>query len=150
MIKFSIRFESVFSFSKTNDMTNDTKTMVADLENSIILGVILVVVVLLFFLGVRNALFVGIAIPLSMFMSFMILQAAGVSLNIMVLFLLIGFWHGASWNFVFWGGLHGIYLCIDKKFLQKTQSSHSGFRFSLDKIRIYHLIYEEFYFIHKY
>jgi multidrug efflux pump subunit AcrB len=52
--------------SKTNDQSNDTKTMVSDLENSIILGVILVVLVLYFFLGFRNALFVGIAIPLSM------------------------------------------------------------------------------------
>ena len=75
--------------SKTNDMTNDTKTMVADLENSIILGVILVVVVLLFFLGVRNALFVGIAIPMSMFISFNILSFLGVTLNMMVLFSLV-------------------------------------------------------------
>ena len=75
--------------SKTNDQTNDTKTMVADLENSIILGVILVVLVLLFFLGIRNALFVGIAIPLSMFISFIILNALGVTLNTMVLFSLV-------------------------------------------------------------
>lgn len=75
--------------SKTNDQTNDTKTMVADLENSIILGIILVVLVLLFFLGIRNALFVGIAIPLSMFMSFTILSALGVTLNTMVLFSLV-------------------------------------------------------------
>lgn len=75
--------------SKTNDMTNDTKTMVADLENSIILGVILVVMVLLFFLGVRNALFVGVAIPMSMFISFIILSFLGVTLNMMVLFSLV-------------------------------------------------------------
>mgnify|MGYP001825073034 CR=1 FL=1 len=75
--------------SKTNDMTNDTKTMVADLENSIILGVILVVLVLLFFLGIRNALFVGIAIPMSMFISFNILSFLGVTLNMMVLFSLV-------------------------------------------------------------
>ena len=66
-------FPSNLYISKTNDQTNDTKTMVSDLENSIILGIILVVVVLLFFLGIRNALFVGIAIPLSMFISFIIL-----------------------------------------------------------------------------
>jgi len=82
-------FPSNLYISKTNDMTNDTKTMVADLENSIILGVILVVIVLLFFLGVRNALFVGIAIPLSMFISFIILNALGVTLNMMVLFSLV-------------------------------------------------------------
>ncbi len=82
-------FPSNLNISKTNDQTNDTKTMVSDLENSIILGVILVVVVLLFFLGIRNALFVGIAIPLSMFISFIILSSFGVTLNIMVLFSLV-------------------------------------------------------------
>ncbi len=82
-------FPTNLNISKTNDQTNDTKTMVADLENSIILGIILVVVVLLFFLGIRNALFVGIAIPLSMFMSFILLSALGVTLNTMVLFSLV-------------------------------------------------------------
>ncbi|MBE0424613.1 MAG: efflux RND transporter permease subunit, partial [Lutibacter sp.] len=82
-------FPSNLYISKTNDQTSDTKTMVADLENSIILGIILVVVVLLFFLGIRNALFVGIAIPLSMFMSFIVLNALGVTLNTMVLFSLV-------------------------------------------------------------
>ena len=82
-------FPSNLNVSKTNDQTNDTKSMVADLENSIVLGIILVVLVLLFFLGIRNALFVGIAIPLSMFMSFIILSALGVTLNTMVLFSLV-------------------------------------------------------------
>ena len=75
--------------SKTNDQSNDTKTMVSDLENSIVLGVILVVLVLYFFLGFRNALFVGIAIPLSMLLSFIILSFLGVTLNTMVLFSLV-------------------------------------------------------------
>jgi multidrug efflux pump subunit AcrB len=75
--------------SKTNDMSNKTKTQVSDLENSIILGMLLVVGVLMFFLGLRNALFVGIAIPMSMFLSFIVLSAMGVTLNTMVLFSLI-------------------------------------------------------------
>lgn len=82
-------FPSNLNITKTNDQTNDTKTMVSDLENSIILGVVLVVLVLLFFLGIRNALFVGIAIPLSMFISFIILNMMGVTLNMMVLFSLV-------------------------------------------------------------
>lgn len=77
------------SVSITNDQSNNTREMVSNLENSIILGIILVVGVLLFFLGLRNALFVGIAIPLSMLMSFMILQVMGVTLNVMVLFSLV-------------------------------------------------------------
>ena len=75
--------------STTNDQSNNTRDMVSNLENSILLGIMLVVVVLLFFLGLRNALFVGVAIPLSMLMSFLILDAMGVSLNVMVLFSLV-------------------------------------------------------------
>ncbi|MDZ7604898.1 MAG: efflux RND transporter permease subunit [Cyclobacteriaceae bacterium] len=73
----------------TNDQSKYTKNMVSNLENSIISGVILVTLVLMFFMGLRNAMFVGIAIPLSMFMSFMLLQAIGYSANMMVLFGLI-------------------------------------------------------------
>lgn len=77
------------SVSITGDQSQQTRDMVESLENNIISGVILVVVVLLFFLGTRNALFVGVAIPLSMFMSFMILGAFGITINMMVLFSLI-------------------------------------------------------------
>lgn len=75
--------------TKTNDQSQQTRDMVDSLENNIISGVILVVVVLLFFLGPRNALFVGVAIPLSMFISFMILGMLGITINMMVLFSLI-------------------------------------------------------------
>ncbi|MEM9527072.1 MAG: efflux RND transporter permease subunit, partial [Bacteroidota bacterium] len=72
-----------------NDQSDNTRTQVANLENSIISGVILVVLVLLFFLGLRNALFVGIAIPLSMLMGILWIWLSGVTLNIVVLFALI-------------------------------------------------------------
>jgi multidrug efflux pump len=75
--------------SVTNDQSKQTRNNVSNLENSIISGVILVVLVLLFFMGLRNALFVGIAIPLSMFMGYLILGFMGVTLNMMVLFSLI-------------------------------------------------------------
>ena len=65
------------------------KRQLSDLENSIISGVILVVLTLLLFMGFRNAIFVGIAIPLSMFISFMILNMLGITINIVVLFSLI-------------------------------------------------------------
>jgi multidrug efflux pump len=87
--KFEGIIPSSVKLSVTNNQSNQTRDMVSDLENSIIFGVLLVVFVLLFFLGLRNALFVGIAIPLSMLMSFMILDAMGVSLNVMVLFSLV-------------------------------------------------------------
>lgn len=63
-----------------NDQSAKTINQVDDLVNNIIFGIILVVTVLMFFLGFRNALFVGFAIPMSMFMSFMILNALGIHL----------------------------------------------------------------------
>ncbi|WP_373018589.1 efflux RND transporter permease subunit [Muriicola sp.] len=72
-----------------NDSSSRTLGQVDDLVNNIIFGIILVVTVLMFFLGFRNALFVGFAIPMSMFISFMILSALGYTLNTMILFGLI-------------------------------------------------------------
>ncbi|GLR16862.1 efflux RND transporter permease subunit [Portibacter lacus] len=72
-----------------NDQSVATRDLVSNLENSIISGVILVVLVLLFFLGLRNSTFVGIAIPLSMLMGIMILSFVGYTLNMVVLFSLI-------------------------------------------------------------
>jgi multidrug efflux pump len=85
----SERFPPDLEVSITNDQSKATRSQVKDLENSIIFGVILVVLILMFFLGFRNALFVGVAIPLSMFISFLILNAFGITLNLMVLFALI-------------------------------------------------------------
>lgn len=75
--------------SITNDQSKNTIDMVSNLENSIISGVILVVLVLLFFMGGRNSMFVGIAIPLSMLMGIAIVNFMGTTLNMMVLFSLI-------------------------------------------------------------
>lgn len=82
-------FPKNLQITVTNDMSSDTRAQVDNLENSIIFGVLLVVLVLLFFIGLKDALLVGLAIPLSMFMSFVILSAMGVTINIMVLFALI-------------------------------------------------------------
>lgn len=72
-----------------NDQSINTRDQVSNLQNSIISGVILVVLVLLFFLGLRNAMFVGLAIPLSMLMGILILNIMGITLNVIVLFSLI-------------------------------------------------------------
>ncbi|HMB63587.1 MAG TPA: efflux RND transporter permease subunit [Eudoraea sp.] len=74
------------NISIANDSSGRTLNQVDDLVNNIIFGIILVVTVLMFFLGFRNALFVGFAIPMSMFMSFMILHNLGYTLNTMILF----------------------------------------------------------------
>ena len=75
--------------SITNDMSNRIVSQVDDLVNNILFGIFLVTTVLMFFLGFRNALFVGFAIPMSMFMSLMIISALGYSLNTMILFALV-------------------------------------------------------------
>lgn len=77
------------TISITNDQSEQTRDQLSNLENSIIFGVILVVLVLLFFLGLRNALFVGMAIPLSMFISFVVFGGMGTTMNMVVLFALI-------------------------------------------------------------
>ncbi|HKK44860.1 MAG TPA: efflux RND transporter permease subunit [Balneolaceae bacterium] len=73
----------------TSDQSKDINSMVSSLENNIISGLLLVVGILLFFLGIRNASFVGVAIPLSMFLSFIIIQMLGITMNMIVLFSLI-------------------------------------------------------------
>ena len=71
------------------DLSKDIRSMVNDLENNIIAGLILVVLVLYFFMGTRNGLLVGIAIPLSMLLSFIVISFLGYTLNMIVLFSLI-------------------------------------------------------------
>jgi multidrug efflux pump subunit AcrB len=75
--------------SVVGDQSEDIRTMVHDLENNIISGLILVIAVLFLFLGLTNSLFVGIAIPFSMLITFIVLRAAGITLNMVVLFSLI-------------------------------------------------------------
>ncbi|MEM7548702.1 MAG: efflux RND transporter permease subunit [Bacteroidota bacterium] len=82
-------FPQDLAVSITNDSSTRTLNQVSDLVNNIIFGIILVVTVLMFFLGFRNALFVGFAIPMSMFMSFMLISLFGYTLNTMILFALI-------------------------------------------------------------
>ncbi len=72
--------------TKVMDKARDIRQMVADLENNILSGLILVVVVILFALGVRNAVLVSLSIPFSMFLSFIVLSALDITLNMVVLF----------------------------------------------------------------
>jgi multidrug efflux pump len=73
----------------TGDQSKDIRGMVTSLENSIISGLLLVVAVLLFFLGLRTSLFVALSIPLSMLLSFIVMQFIGMSMSMVVLFSLI-------------------------------------------------------------
>ncbi len=75
--------------SITSDMSQDIGNMVSSLENNIISGLLLIVGVLLFVLGLRTSVFVALSIPTSMFLSFVLLRVLGVSMNMVVLFSLI-------------------------------------------------------------
>jgi len=79
----------------TGDQSIATRTSFNDLVNSIVIGFILVLLILMFFMGVTNAFFVALSVPLSMFVAFMFLPAADlivgghVTLNFIVLFALL-------------------------------------------------------------
>jgi CzcA family heavy metal efflux pump len=73
----------------TSDMSKDVNLLVADLENNIISGLILVLTVIFIFIGGRSAVFVSLAIPYSMLMTFLFLTGADITLNMVVLFSLI-------------------------------------------------------------
>lgn len=73
----------------TEDQSDDIRMMVEELENNIMSGLVLVVLVLFMFLGKRSSFFVAAAIPFSMLLSFTVLQIMGITLNMVVLFSLI-------------------------------------------------------------
>lgn len=78
-----------FRITIVQDDSKDIRDMLAELENNIVSGFLLVIVVLLIFMGRRNSLFVGLAIPFSMLLSFAIMGLLGITLNMVVLFGLI-------------------------------------------------------------
>ncbi|NCO61427.1 MAG: AcrB/AcrD/AcrF family protein [Deltaproteobacteria bacterium CG_4_8_14_3_um_filter_51_11] len=73
----------------TADMSNDVRLMVADLENNILSGLLLVLAVIFVFIGGQSAVFIALAIPYSMFITFILLMGSGISMNMVVLFSLI-------------------------------------------------------------
>lgn len=73
----------------TGDQSEQIQTLISDLENSIVSGMLFVILVLVFFLGIRNALLVGTAVPLSILVGFIVLHAMGQSVNFIILFSLI-------------------------------------------------------------
>ncbi len=83
------KYPESIKFALTVDRSKDIKRSVKNLENNIFSGLVLVLLVLFTLLGLRNATFVALAIPLSMLISFIILSALGITLNFVVLFSLI-------------------------------------------------------------
>ena len=108
----------------TNDQSSKTIGQVDDLVNNIIFGVILVVTVLMFFLGFKNAVFVGFAIPMSMFMSLMILNLLGYTMNTMILFgLIMGLGMLVDNGIVV---VENVYRLMDQEGLSRVQAAKKG------------------------
>ena len=100
-IKAMVEDAKVTAFPKdlkvviSGDQSIRTKSSFTELVNSIVIGFILVLIVLMFFMGVTNAFFVALSVPLSMFVAFVFLPAGDlvvgthITLNFMVLFALL-------------------------------------------------------------
>lgn len=108
----------------SNDQSSKTIGQVDDLVNNIIFGIILVVTVLMFFLGFKNALFVGFAIPMSMFMSLMILDLLGYTMNTMILFgLIMGLGMLVDNGIVV---VENVYRLMDEEGMSRTEAAKKG------------------------
>jgi multidrug efflux pump len=70
----------------TGDQSDKTRTTINDLVNTIIIGFILVTIILMFFMGTTNAIFVALSVPLSCFIAFLVMPVIGFTLNMIVLF----------------------------------------------------------------
>lgn len=117
-------FPPDLSVTITSDTSASTINQVDELVNNIIFGILLVVIVLMFFLGFRNALFVGFAIPMSMFISFMILNALGYTLNTMILFgLIMGLGMLVDNGVVV---VENVYRLMDKEKMPRIEAAKKG------------------------
>ena len=84
--KQSTIFPKGLNITVTGDQSDKTRSTLNDLINTIIIGFILVTVILMFFMGTTNAIFVALSVPLSCFIAFLIMPAIGFTLNMIVLF----------------------------------------------------------------
>ncbi len=80
------KFPSNLKLSITGDQSKFTRTTLNELNNTIIIGFILVTIVLMFFMGLTNAIFVGLSVPLSMFICYIIMPSMGYTMNMLVMF----------------------------------------------------------------
>ena len=79
-------FPKGLTITVTGDQSEKTRATLHDLINTIVIGFILVTVILMFFMGVSNAIFVAMSVPLSCFIAFLVMPAIGFTLNMIVLF----------------------------------------------------------------
>jgi multidrug efflux pump subunit AcrB len=79
-------YPSDLTVTITGDMSRYTRNTLDELNNTIILGFILVTIVLMFFMGFTNSFFVGLSVPLSMFVAYMVMPGLGFTMNMIVMF----------------------------------------------------------------
>ncbi len=82
-------FPSDLSITLTGDMSRYTRNTLEELNNTIIIGFVLVTLVLMFFMGFTNALFVGLAVPLSIAVAYLVIPGLGFTMNMIVMFAFI-------------------------------------------------------------
>lgn len=73
----------------SGDQSKLTRSSITDLDNTIIIGFILVIIVLMFFMGVTNAFFVSLSVPLSMALAYIVMPGIGFTMNMLVTFAFI-------------------------------------------------------------
>ncbi|MDQ3535936.1 MAG: efflux RND transporter permease subunit, partial [Bacteroidota bacterium] len=83
------RYPQGLDITVTADQSSTTKIVLHDLINTIIIGFILVTIILMFFMGTTNALFVALSVPLSMGLAFIVMGMFGFTMNMIVLFSLL-------------------------------------------------------------
>ena len=86
---YAAQFPAGVELTFSQDKSTDIRTLLEDLENSVLTAVILVFVVILFYLGFRSSMLIGLAIPTSFLMGILFLSLAGLTVNLVVLFSLI-------------------------------------------------------------
>src|SRR6195952_5138901 len=84
--KLKTVFPKGLKITVTGDQSDKTRTTLNDLINTIVIGFILVTIILMFFMGSTNAIFVALSVPLSCFIAFLVMPAIGFTLNMIVLF----------------------------------------------------------------
>jgi len=82
-------YPSDMEITVTGDQSRFTRNTLEELNNTIIIGFILVTIVLMFFMGFTNAFFVGLAVPLSIFVAYLIIPGLGFTMNMIVMFAFI-------------------------------------------------------------
>ena len=80
------KFPSGVDVTLTGDTSQETRVQLDDLVNTVIIGFVLVVLILMFFMGLQSAFFVGLAVPLSVLVAMLFMPSLGFTMNVIVLF----------------------------------------------------------------